>query len=202
MFEKLKNALAGNSDNNKPVFTQHKYRPSCSVKLVGGNVLLLMGFNDGTSNGYCTRLDLPVTHFQIAEHIFDALSHSEDPLREGGAGDPPYYVVAAGMNDLKKFHKSSSEVGVQWVKKPHTTESMGKPLVQDRNYWAPGVYLSPMKRLRRTGSAEGLGDAYNRGPIPPEDHGRIGREVMELFDIIRTEFDGEPLPLRLSEDLA
>ena len=47
--------------------------------------------------------------------------------------------------------------------------------------------------------AEGLGNAYNRGPIPPEDHERIGREVMELFDIIRTDFDGGPLPLRQIE---
>lgn len=174
-------------DDDKPQFRGWEYRPSCSVKLVSNEVLLFMGFYQSQSNHYLARIKLPVPPKEIAVHIFDALAAANDPGPGGTAGDPPYYMAAVGYTDDLKFHKATSDVGVSWIKKPHQAGS---------NIWMPGIYLNPMKRQRRSGSGIGLGNAYNRGPISPEDHERIGREVLELFDIIRTDFDRGPLPLR------
>lgn len=187
MFSQLKASLAS-ADDNQPKFRGWEDTPGCGVYLVGHNILLFMGMHQGTGNHYLIRLDLPASATLIARHIFDALGAAADPGPDGTAGDPPYYVAAAGMKDERKYHKITSMVGVKWIKKPHQTGS---------NIWMPGVYLKPMKRGRRTGAFDGLGNDYNRGPIPPEDHERIGREVLELFDIIRTDFDRGPLPRRL-----
>jgi hypothetical protein len=180
MLNKLKYLFAP-SDDEQPKFRPWIDRPDCSVKLVGENILIFMSYYQSTSNHYVTRLDLPASSEEIARHIFDALANANNPGPGGTAGDPPYYVVAAGLTDPRKFHKSASDVGISWIKKPHQAGS---------KIWQPGVYLSPSKRERRVGSGSGLGSAYNRGPIPPEDHARIGREVMELFKIIREEFGG------------
>jgi len=162
-------------------------RPDCLVRLVGKDILLFLGSFGGTANHYLTRLDLPAPPEKIAHHMFGALSTATDPGPGGTAGDPPYYMAAVGYTDELKFHKATSIVTVTWIKKLHRIGT---------NIWMPGVYLKPMKRQRRAGSAIGLGNAYNRGPIPPDDHERIGTELLELFDIIRTDFDRGPLPLR------
>jgi hypothetical protein len=185
----MSNALkpGGTGRPETPTFTPPEDRPSCSVDLVGAAVLLFLGSYRGTGNHHCQRRDLPMPSAAIAAAIFDALASANDPGPGGTAGEPPYYVLAAGMTDAAKFHKARSTVLVEWIKRPHQAGT---------NVWMPGIYLSPMRRLRRVGSAEGLGDPHNRGPIPPDDHERIGREVLELFDLIRSEYDGGPLPLR------
>lgn len=129
---------------------------------------------------------MPAIYEAIADQVFDAIASVYNPV-PGVGNDPPYYVAAAGMTDERKFHKKSSNVGVTWIKKPHQAGT---------NVWMPGIYLYPMRRLRRTGSFEGLGNAYNRGPIPPDDPARIGRDVLDLFELIRRDFDGGPLPRR------
>lgn len=174
-------------DSDKPKFRGWEDRPKCSVELVKADVLLFMGRHQTLGNHYLTRLGLPVSPEEIARHIFDALAAANDPGPGGTAGDPPYYMAAVGYTDPLKYHKATSSISVGWIKKPHQAGT---------NIWMPGIYLNPMKRQRRAGSGIGLGNAYNRGPIPPEDHERIGREVLELFDIIRTDFDRGPLPLR------
>lgn len=186
MLAKLKFFL-NKSEGEKPVWRPPEDRPYCSVNLVGEKIIFFMGFHQSESNHYLTRLDLPAPLESIAHNIFDALAAADDPGPEGGAGDPPYYMAAAGYADPLKYHKATSSIGIKWIKKPHQAGT---------EVWMPGIYLRPMKRERRAGAAIGLGNAYNRGPIPPEDHERIGREVLELFDIIRTDFDRGPLPLR------
>lgn len=169
------------ANDDAPRFRGWEDTPGCDVSLVGENILLFQGRYRGSSNHYCVRAEVGISPEQVAVHIFDALAHAGDPGPGGTAGDPPYYVVAAGMTDLRKFHKARSSVSVKWIKKPHQAGT---------NVWMPGVYLNPMKRERRVGSFIGLGNDYNRGPIPPDDHQRIGREVMELFRIIREDFGG------------
>ena len=195
MLNKLKTLLS-KMDDEQPRFRGWQDRPSCSLYLVGDSILLFMGMHQSESNHYLTRLDLPCDHATISEHLFDCLAAASNPGPGGNAGEPPYYVVAAGLKDHRKFHKTSSEVSVGWIKKPHCVVDDPANWVQGKTFWSPGIYLNPMKRLRSTGSAEGLGWEYNRGPIPPDDHERIGRELLELFDLIRTDFDGGPLPKR------
>lgn len=186
MLNALKSLRLDNNDD-QPRFRGWEDTPGCGVYLVGESILLFKGQYQGEGNRYLTRLDMPASYKEIARYIFDALTAASDPGPGGTAGDPPYYVVAAGMKDERKYHKATSMIGAKWIKKPHQAGT---------NVWRPGIYLKPMKRLRSTGSFEGLGNAYNRGPIPPEDHERIGRELHELFDIIRTDFDSGPLPHR------
>lgn len=195
MLNKLKTLLSI-TDDDQPRFRGWEDTPGCGVYLVGDSILLFMGMHQGTSNHYLTRLDLPCDHVTISKHLFDCLAAASDPGPGGTAGDPPYYVVAAGMKDERKYHKATSMISIQWIKKPHCTGDNPANWKQGITLWAPGIYLNPMRRLRSTGSFEGLGNDYNRGPIPPEDHERIGRELLELFEIIRTDFDRGPLPRR------
>lgn len=195
MLNALKSLQPGNNDD-QPRFRSWEDTPGCGVYFVGESILLFMGMHQSTGNNYLTRLDLPVLPKLIAHYIFDALAAASDPGPGGTAGEPPYYVVAAGMKDERKYHKATSMIGVSWIKKPHCVVDDPTRLIQGRTFWAPGIYLKPMRRLRSTGSFEGLGWEYNRGPIPPDDHERIGRELLELFDLIRTDFDGGPLPKR------
>jgi len=170
-----------------PLFRPPEDRPACDVCLIQDKTLLFLGYCMSTTNHHLTSLNLPATSKEIVGHIFDALMTANTPGPNGGAGDPPFYMAAVGYTDELKFHKATSSVSVSWIKKPHQAGT---------NVWMPGIYLYPMKRQRRAGSAIGLGNAYNRGPIPPDDHERIGTELLELFDIIRTDFDRGPLPLR------
>lgn len=182
----------GQVGDDQPKFRGWEDTPGCNIDLVGDDVLLFAGGQQNTTNFYLSRLNLPQSYEVIARHIFDAIASVYAPVAGVGTS-PPYYVVAAGMTDEKKFFKVTSTLGVSWIRKPHQAGT---------NVWAPGVYLSPMKRMgrgHRAGSYIGLGNDYNRGPIPPEDHERIGREVLELFEIIRTDFDRGPLPRRLPE---
>lgn len=194
MLNTLKSLLAGNNDD-QPRFRGWEDTPGCGIYLVGESILLFMGGQQNTTNYYLTRLDMPASHKAIAHHVFDAIASVYAPVN-GIGSTPPYYVVAAGMKDERKYHKATSMIGVSWIKKPHCVVDDPAKLIQGRTFWAPGIYLKPMKRLRSSGSFEGLGNTYNRGPIPPEDHERIGRELLELFEIIRTDFDSGPLPRR------
>lgn len=186
MLEKLKSFL-NKSGDDKPIWRPPEDRPSCSIELVGDRTLLFLGFHMSTTNSYLKKLDLPVSEVEIANQIFFALAAAGDTNPCGVVDGLPHYMAAVGYTDPLKFHKATSSISVGWIKKPHQAGT---------NIWLPGIYLNPMKRQRRAGSGIGLGNAYNRGPIPPEDHERIGREVLELFDIIRTDFDRGPLPLR------
>lgn len=195
MLDKLKTFLS-RTDDERPRFRGWEDSPHCSVNLVGDSTLLFLGGQDNETNFFLVRRDLPVPHPILAGHIFDAINSVYHPLDITPTPLPPYYVTAAGMSDERKFHKATSMVGVSWIKKPHCTGKDPANWIQGLTLWSPGIYLNPMKRLRRTGSFDGLGWEYNRGPIPPDDHERIGRELLELFDLIRTDFDGGLLPKR------